>query len=87
MCAGVGRRPFWGFPEGVTFVPVPAGLVLVTSQLCRFLWWLPRLFSFTRCFALEGLSYSEVVSISWDPHPQDPVEKVHWATSMLELTA
>ncbi|MQL97167.1 hypothetical protein Taro_029851 [Colocasia esculenta] len=54
-------------------MPVPAGLVLVTSQLCQFLWWLPRLFSFARCFALEGLSCSEVVSVSWDPHPWEPV--------------
>ncbi|MQL78562.1 hypothetical protein Taro_010990 [Colocasia esculenta] len=62
-----GRRPFWGFPEGVPCLPMPARLVLFTSQLCRFLWWLPRLFSFARCSALEGLSRSEVVSFSWDP--------------------
>ncbi|MQL85087.1 hypothetical protein Taro_017600 [Colocasia esculenta] len=37
VCAGVGRWPFWRlFPEGVLCVPVPAGLVLVTSQLCCF---------------------------------------------------
>ncbi|MQM18497.1 hypothetical protein Taro_051491 [Colocasia esculenta] len=40
---------------------------------------------FARCLALEGLSHSEVVSISWDPHPREPVEGVLWATSMLEL--
>ncbi|MQM07066.1 hypothetical protein Taro_039901 [Colocasia esculenta] len=33
---------------------------------------LPRMFA--RCLALEGLSHSEVVSIAWDPHPQEPVE-------------
>ncbi|MQL91571.1 hypothetical protein Taro_024185 [Colocasia esculenta] len=48
--------PFWGFPEGVPCVLVPTELVMVTSQLCRFLWWLPRQFSFARCSALEGLS-------------------------------
>ncbi|MQM20538.1 hypothetical protein Taro_053560 [Colocasia esculenta] len=36
MCVGVGRRPFWGFPEGVPCVLVPAELVLVTSQQCCF---------------------------------------------------
>ncbi|MQM16188.1 hypothetical protein Taro_049141, partial [Colocasia esculenta] len=37
VCAGVGRQPFWRlFPEGVPCVPVLAGLVLVTSQLCCF---------------------------------------------------
>ncbi|MQL99006.1 hypothetical protein Taro_031724 [Colocasia esculenta] len=45
----------------------------------------PLLFSFTRCFALEGLSRSEVVSIFWDPHPREPVERVLRATSVLEL--
>ncbi|MQL89198.1 hypothetical protein Taro_021772 [Colocasia esculenta] len=34
---------------------------------------LPRLFA--RCLALEGLSRSEVVSVSWDPHPQERVEE------------
>ncbi|MQM15586.1 hypothetical protein Taro_048532 [Colocasia esculenta] len=33
VCAGVGRRPFWGFPEGVSCVPVPAGLVLSWSEV------------------------------------------------------
>ncbi|MQM04516.1 hypothetical protein Taro_037317 [Colocasia esculenta] len=33
---------------------------------------LPRLF--VRCLAPEGLSHSEVVSISWDPHPRESVE-------------
>ncbi|MQL96033.1 hypothetical protein Taro_028708 [Colocasia esculenta] len=33
---------------------------------------LPRLFA--RCLALEGLSHSEVVSVSWDPHPWEPVK-------------
>ena len=64
-----------------------AGLVLVTSHCAGFCWLLPCLFSYARCFALEGLSRSEVVSISWDPHPQEPVEGVLRATSVLELTA
>ncbi|MQL81394.1 hypothetical protein Taro_013850, partial [Colocasia esculenta] len=46
---------------------------------------LPRLFA--RCLALEGLSLSEVVSISWDPHPREPVEGGIRATSVLELAA
>ncbi|MQL74581.1 hypothetical protein Taro_006949 [Colocasia esculenta] len=46
---------------------------------------LPRLFA--RCLALEGLSHSEVVSVSWDPHPREPVEGVLRATSVLELEA
>ncbi|MQL86670.1 hypothetical protein Taro_019202, partial [Colocasia esculenta] len=40
-----------------------------------------------RCLALEALSRSEVVSVSWDTHPREPVEGVLWATSMLELAA
>ncbi|MQL74243.1 hypothetical protein Taro_006599 [Colocasia esculenta] len=46
---------------------------------------LPHLFA--RCLALEGLSRSEVVSVSWDPHPQEPVEGGIRATSVLELAA
>ncbi|MQL93661.1 hypothetical protein Taro_026315 [Colocasia esculenta] len=46
---------------------------------------LPRLFA--RCLALEGLSRSKVVSVSWDPHPREPVEGVLRATSVLELAA
>ncbi|MQL83729.1 hypothetical protein Taro_016224 [Colocasia esculenta] len=42
---------------------------------------------FARCLALEVLSRSEVVSISWDPSPWDPVEGVLRATSVLELAA
>ncbi|MQM12953.1 hypothetical protein Taro_045874 [Colocasia esculenta] len=42
---------------------------------------------FARCSALEGLSHSEVVSVSWDPHPREPVEGVLRATSVLELAA
>ncbi|MQM12369.1 hypothetical protein Taro_045286 [Colocasia esculenta] len=61
--------PFWGFPEGVPCVPMPARLVSVTSQLCCFYWWLPRQFSFARCSALEGLSVRQVVTITWDPQP------------------
>ncbi|MQM16569.1 hypothetical protein Taro_049528 [Colocasia esculenta] len=57
-----------GFPEGVPCVPVPAGLVLVTSQLCRFCGDCPACSLFARCSALEGLSHLEVVSVSWDPH-------------------
>ncbi|MQL70448.1 hypothetical protein Taro_002759 [Colocasia esculenta] len=40
-----------------------------------------------RCSALEGLSHLEVVSVSWDPHPREPVEGVLRATSVLELAA
>ncbi|MQM20796.1 hypothetical protein Taro_053824 [Colocasia esculenta] len=39
------------------------------------------------CLALEGLSHSEVVFVSWDPHPRERVEGVPWATSVLELAA
>ncbi|MQM22001.1 hypothetical protein Taro_055048 [Colocasia esculenta] len=39
------------------------------------------------CLALEGLSRSEVVSISRDPHPREPVEGVLQATSVLKLAA
>ncbi|MQM07369.1 hypothetical protein Taro_040208 [Colocasia esculenta] len=46
---------------------------------------LPHLFA--RCLAFEGLSRSEVVSVSWDPHPREPVEGVLRATSVLELEA
>ncbi|MQM18330.1 hypothetical protein Taro_051319 [Colocasia esculenta] len=76
-----------GFPEGVPCVPVPAGLVLVTSQLCRFCGDCPACSLFARCSALEGLSHLEVLSVSWDPHPREPVEGVLRATSVLELAA
>ncbi|MQL83803.1 hypothetical protein Taro_016303 [Colocasia esculenta] len=46
---------------------------------------LPRLFA--RCLALEGLSHLEVVSVSWDPRPREPVEGILQATSVLELAA
>ncbi|MQL98074.1 hypothetical protein Taro_030774 [Colocasia esculenta] len=58
---------------------------LQASGSAWFLLCLPRLFA--RCFALEGLSRSEVVSIAWDPHPQEPIEGVFWAMSVLELAA
>ncbi|MQL93205.1 hypothetical protein Taro_025846 [Colocasia esculenta] len=59
---------------------------LQASGSAWFLLCLPYLFA--RCLAFEGLtSHSEVVSIAWDPHPQDPVERVLWATSVLELAA
>ncbi|MQL92275.1 hypothetical protein Taro_024897 [Colocasia esculenta] len=32
-------------------------------------------FLFAWCLALEGLSRSEVVSISWDPHPRKPLRE------------
>ncbi|MQM10027.1 hypothetical protein Taro_042914 [Colocasia esculenta] len=35
--------------------------------------------------ALEGLSRLEVVSIAWDPHPREPVERVLWAMSVPKL--
>ncbi|MQL75662.1 hypothetical protein Taro_008036 [Colocasia esculenta] len=70
-----------GFPGGVPCVPVPAGLVLVTSQLCRFCGDCPACSLFARCSALEGLSHLEVVSVSWDPHPREPIEGVLRATN------
>ncbi|MQL75893.1 hypothetical protein Taro_008274 [Colocasia esculenta] len=73
ICALVSRWPFWGFPEGVLCVPVPTGVVLVTSQLCRFCWWLPHQFSFAWCSALEGLSATQVVTVTWDPQPRASV--------------
>ncbi|MQL69769.1 hypothetical protein Taro_002081 [Colocasia esculenta] len=66
---------------------MPAGLVLVTSQLCRFCGDCPACSLFARCSALEGLSHLEVVSVSWDPHPRELVEGVLQATSVLELAA
>ncbi|MQM11638.1 hypothetical protein Taro_044546, partial [Colocasia esculenta] len=62
-----------------------ACLGLQASSSAWFLLCLPYLFA--RCLALEGLSHSEVVSISWDPHPREPVEGVLWAMSVLELAA
>ncbi|MQL68647.1 hypothetical protein Taro_000919 [Colocasia esculenta] len=76
-----------GFPGGVPCVPVPAGLVLAISQLCRFYGDCPACSLFARCSALEGLSHLEVVSVPWDPHPREPVEGVLRATSVLELAA
>ncbi|MQM05990.1 hypothetical protein Taro_038808 [Colocasia esculenta] len=70
LCVGVCPRA--GFALG-TFGQ-QCGMVLVV---------LPRLFA--RCLALKGLSRSEVVSIAWEPRPQEPVEGVLWATSVLEL--
>ncbi|MQM23686.1 hypothetical protein Taro_056753 [Colocasia esculenta] len=58
---------------------------LQASSSVWFLLCLPRLFA--RCLALEGLSRSEVVFVVWDPHPQEPVEGVLWATSMPQLAA
>ncbi|MQM09399.1 hypothetical protein Taro_042268 [Colocasia esculenta] len=46
---------------------------------------LPHLFA--RCLAVEGLSRSEVVSVSWDLRPREPFEGVLQATSVLELAA
>ncbi|MQL89744.1 hypothetical protein Taro_022324 [Colocasia esculenta] len=54
---------------------MPAGLVSVTSQLCRFCWWLPRQFSFAQCSALEGLSARQVVTVAWDPQPRASVSE------------
>ncbi|MQM07867.1 hypothetical protein Taro_040712 [Colocasia esculenta] len=48
-------------------VACAARLVLVISQLCRFCGGRPASSPFAQCLALEGLSHSEVVSISWDP--------------------
>ncbi|MQM00196.1 hypothetical protein Taro_032928, partial [Colocasia esculenta] len=48
------------------------GLVSVTSQSYRFCGGCPASSLFARCSALEGLSRSEVVSVSWDPHPREP---------------
>ncbi|MQL98572.1 hypothetical protein Taro_031281 [Colocasia esculenta] len=45
---------------------------------------LPRLFA--RCLALKGLSRLEVVSVSWDPRPRDPVEGALRDTSVLKLS-
>ncbi|MQL93654.1 hypothetical protein Taro_026301 [Colocasia esculenta] len=84
VCACVGRRPLRGFRKGVLCVPVPAGLVLVTSRLCRFCGDCPACSLFARCLALEGLPRSEVVSVAWDPRPREPVEGVLRATSVLE---
>ncbi|MQL98980.1 hypothetical protein Taro_031697, partial [Colocasia esculenta] len=68
----VSRRP-WG-RDSTYVASVRRGFVV-----------LPRLFAW--CLALEGLSCSEVVSISWDPRPREPVEVVLQATSVLELAA
>ncbi|MQM19723.1 hypothetical protein Taro_052733 [Colocasia esculenta] len=46
---------------------------LQASGLAWFLLCLPHLFVW--CSALEGLSHSEVVSIAWDPHPQEPLRE------------
>ncbi|MQM21728.1 hypothetical protein Taro_054773, partial [Colocasia esculenta] len=56
---------------------------LQASSSAWFLLCLPCLLA--RCLELEGLSCSEVVSISWAPHPREPIEGVLWATSMPEL--
>ncbi|MQL82872.1 hypothetical protein Taro_015347 [Colocasia esculenta] len=74
----------------VTLYPVTSGLLSRCPSLsqCGSAWLLlclPCLFA--RCLALEGLSRSEVVSISWDRHPHEPVEEVLRATSVLELAA
>ncbi|MQL98078.1 hypothetical protein Taro_030780 [Colocasia esculenta] len=50
---------------------------LQASGLAWFLLCLPDLFA--RCLALEGLSHSEVVSVAWDPHPQEPSREA-WDT-------
>ncbi|MQM18689.1 hypothetical protein Taro_051684 [Colocasia esculenta] len=65
-------------PQGrvdVSCVPVPARLVMVTSQLCCFCWWLPRQFSFARCSALEGLSVRQVITVTWDTQPHTSVSE------------
>ncbi|MQL98349.1 hypothetical protein Taro_031055, partial [Colocasia esculenta] len=67
--------PFWWFPEGVPCVPMPAGLVLVTSHLCHFLWWLPRQISFAQCSALEGLPVRQVIIVTWDAQPRASVSE------------
>ncbi|MQM14937.1 hypothetical protein Taro_047873 [Colocasia esculenta] len=82
--------PHWGsfFMKRSVRASRLLGLSCATSQqfsvvlLCC-----PACSLFARCLALEGLSRSEVVSISWDPHPRELVEGVLRATSMLELAA
>ncbi|MQL68624.1 hypothetical protein Taro_000901, partial [Colocasia esculenta] len=69
-----GRERGW-LPPCVQW-PKRFGVVLIV---------LPRLFA--QCLAVEGLSRLEVVSISWDPHPREPVEGGIRATSVLELAA
>ncbi|MQL90588.1 hypothetical protein Taro_023188 [Colocasia esculenta] len=64
VCAGVGRRPSWVFWEGSrACLLFCLGYKLVVSFTCG----VPRLFSFARCFALEGLSCSDVVFVFLGP--------------------
>ncbi|MQL77099.1 hypothetical protein Taro_009508 [Colocasia esculenta] len=82
----VNRRegPYWGsfFVKGLA---CPRDLLVgnTTGYLAEFsdrsgsAWFLlcvPRLF--TQCLALEALCRSEVVSVAWDPHPQEPLREV-----------
>ncbi|MQL82644.1 hypothetical protein Taro_015121 [Colocasia esculenta] len=58
---------------GVPCMPVLAGFVLITSQLCCFYWWVPHQFSFARYSALVGLSVRQAVTVTWDPQPRASV--------------
>ncbi|MQL67923.1 hypothetical protein Taro_000199 [Colocasia esculenta] len=73
MCAGIGRRPFWGFPEGGTMRAYACWACLSYNTAVPFLWWLPRQFSFAWCSALEDLFMRQVVSVIWDPQPRASV--------------
>ncbi|MQL96807.1 hypothetical protein Taro_029496, partial [Colocasia esculenta] len=66
-----------------------AGLVVCYEPAVRrsFCGGCPASSLFAQCSALEGLSHLEVVSVSWDPHPREPVEGVLQTTSVLELAA
>ncbi|MQM18981.1 hypothetical protein Taro_051980 [Colocasia esculenta] len=79
--------PSGGFQKGCRACLCLLGLSWLQASCADFCGGCLASFSFARCSALEGLSARQVVTVTWDPHPQEPVERVLRDTSVLESTA
>ncbi|MQL68300.1 hypothetical protein Taro_000583 [Colocasia esculenta] len=79
--------PSGGFRRGCRACLCLLGLSWFQASYASFYGGCPANSLFTQCQALEGLSVRQVVTITWDPHPREPVEGVLRAMSTLELTA
>ncbi|MQL74342.1 hypothetical protein Taro_006699 [Colocasia esculenta] len=79
--------PSGGFQMGYRACLCLLGLSWLQASCAGFCGGCPASFSFPWCSALERLSARQIVTVTWDPHPREPVEGVLRATSMLESTA
>ncbi|MQL74458.1 hypothetical protein Taro_006821 [Colocasia esculenta] len=73
LSAGVATAVRVATPEKAVAitVPFPIAMDLLVGNAAGCL----TVFSYRRCLTLEGLSRSEVASISWDPHPREPLRE------------